>query len=252
MTALRLFRLVLALAAVAGLAALYLISAATAEAAASPRPKAPAARPPGQPPPPAQPPVPRPPLPRPGKPLPPPKPVVLRRLPAPVVIQQVTDLPAPPVIDGRDSGKEKACKVLRVAEDLTLTVDMGGREATGRLLGIEAAADPDGQAGSGPAARFLRNLVLGEFVYLAYDPVVEQQDEVGAYVAYVYRAPDRLCVNLELVRQGFAVAATDYEYQHQKTFAFYERKARADDKGLWERVKQAEAPAPPPAAPALP
>ena len=66
-------------------------------------------------------------------------------------------------------------------------------------------------------------------------------------MAYLYRAPDNLLVNLEVIRQGFGLAETDYYFDQQTAFRFYESKAQADDKGLWTLVEPS-APAPPPAA----
>ena len=49
------------------------------------------------------------------------------------------------------------------------------------------------------ASAFTRNLLLGEPVYLRFD--TDRTDKYGRLLAYLYRAPDGLFVNLEIVRQ---------------------------------------------------
>ncbi|MBE9547089.1 MAG: thermonuclease family protein, partial [Proteobacteria bacterium] len=62
-------------------------------------------------------------------------------------------------------------------------------------------------------------------------------DETGQAVAYLYRAPDGMLLNLEVIRQGYGLAADYYPYQHDKLFRFYQQKAQADGKGIWASVK---------------
>ena len=92
-------------------------------------------------------------------------------------------------------------------------------------------------------ARFLGNLLGGEYVHLKYDPSLAEKDEEGTVLAYLYRAPDGLFVNLEAIRQGFALAPRDYEFKHSKTFNYYEEKAQADLKGFWGRMQAGRPPA---------
>ena len=51
------------------------------------------------------------------------------------------------------------------------------------------------------ATAFTRNLLLGELVYLRFDG--DRTEKYGRLLAYLYRAPDGLFVNLEVVRQGY-------------------------------------------------
>jgi len=52
-------------------------------------------------------------------------------------------------------------------------------------------------------------------------------------VAYVYREPDGLLVNLELVRQGYGHALTEYPFDGLEQFIAAEREAREARRGLW-------------------
>ena len=80
---------------------------------------------------------------------------------------------------------------------------------------------------------FVRNPLLGELVYLEYDPQLAASDAEGIRVAYLHRAPDGLLVNLEIIRQGYGLAAEGYAFQHQDAFAAYQTRAQQIGKGIW-------------------
>ena len=81
------------------------------------------------------------------------------------------------------------------------------------------------------ASAFTRNLLLGESVYLRFD--VEQTDKYGRHLAYLYRVPDGLFVNLEIVRQGYGHAYTRFPFKHMELFKRYGDRARTAGKGLY-------------------
>lgn len=81
-------------------------------------------------------------------------------------------------------------------------------------------------------------MLIGEFVYLEYDDNIPEQDEDGQTVAYVYRAPEGLLINLEVIRQGFGLTPTEYQFEEQQTFRTYEEKAQTDGKGIWGVLKE--------------
>jgi len=253
----RVFKMILVALAVAGLGMLCAASVITSVDAAAPPPHPPAAHPL------AHPPAVHPAVPPPGvRPLLPPagvvrvvpalRPVVVRRVvtaPTTTVIKTVDDLPAVPSVD---TAKDAAYRVVRVGKDLTITLDMNGKDTPVRLLGVAQAEGMEGEGRGNPPMRFLRDLLTGEFVYVVYDSDLEQKDESGNLVAYLYRAPDRLLVNLEMVRQGFGVTADNYAFQYQKVLETYEQRAQADGRGLWGLAKRAAAGGPPPNAAAGP
>lgn len=94
---------------------------------------------------------------------------------------------------------------------------------------------------------FLHNLLAGERVWLVRADPTKQP---GADKYYVYRWPDRLLVNQEMVRQGYS------DTMHDKTapqavvraFTYWRDQARLYRKGIWSAEPQAAATAP--AAPA--
>jgi micrococcal nuclease len=62
----------------------------------------------------------------------------------------------------------------------------------------------------------------------------ERRDRYGRLLAYVYRQPDRLFVNAELVRRGYATVLTiPPNVAHAGEFLALERSARRAGRGLW-------------------
>ena len=78
---------------------------------------------------------------------------------------------------------------------------------------------------------FLKNLLKGEAVNLRFGN--EERGKYGKLLAYVYRAPDGMFVNLEIVRQGYGHAYTKFPFKHMEIFREYEKKTRQIGKGLW-------------------
>ena len=130
-----------------------------------------------------------------------------------------------------------AAPVVRVVDGDTVVLMLNGEETTVRLIGVDAPESPDAQRPFEPygreASQFLTNLLKGETVYLEYRPGGDRLDDYGRTLAYLYRAPDGLFVNLEIVRQGYGRAYTHFPFQHMEAFRFYERRAREAEKGLW-------------------
>ncbi len=159
---------------------------------------------------------------------------VIRPAPRPLVVRRVTDLRPVPVLPAETIRQATAYKVVRIDEGHTPVLLMDGKATPVRMLGVDPAA-PEGAKPSltEQVDRFYRNLLVGEWVYLEGDDSVAETDESGTRVAYLHRAPSGLPVNLEAIRQGYALAAAGYDYKHKALFEFYESKARADDKGIW-------------------
>lgn len=162
--------------------------------------------------------------------------------------KSMTDSPSYKVVSVEDNG-------------LTIVVDVDGQETKVRMIGLaepqDNANDQDDSSRrpKGPGSRignrggpgrgaprlptdiFLRNLLQGEEVYIVYDSMVEEQDEDGKYVAYVYRAPDGMLLNTEVLRQGFSVVDPNYDFTEKDTFLYYQDKAQKAQKGLWNKSR---------------
>jgi len=137
----------------------------------------------------------------------------------------------PPAIPRPDFSRSQSCPVLRVVSGDTIIVRVDQTSQRIGLIGIDA---PPLSKPFGPAARqYLRDLLAGEQVYIEYATESPEADRAGRYAANVYRAPDGLWVNLELVRQGYAQVAPEPRFAHQALFEHYAARAKELKKGQW-------------------
>lgn len=141
--------------------------------------------------------------------------------------------------DRRPAASRAEAVVVRVVDGDTIVARLGdGREERVRYIGVDT---PESVKPSTPVQCFAKaasgenaRLVEGRRVRLVGD--VERRDRYGRMLAYVYRAPDRLFVNAELVRRGFARPATfPPNVRFAGRFAALARQARAAGRGLWSR-----------------
>lgn len=167
------------------------------------------------------------------------------------------EVSAIPEIESPDFSRLTPCRVIRMIDDDAIVVDSRKREATVRLIGVDT---PETVPPSKPAQyygkearRFTRNLLKGEQVYLIVDAQAGRTDKYDRQLAYVYRAPDGLFVNAEIIRQGYGRAYTRTPFKHLGQFRQLQRFARQAKKGLWSKEEKATVavPAAPPAAPAV-
>lgn len=127
-------------------------------------------------------------------------------------------------------------RVTRIVDGDTIVVG----DETVRLIGIDT---PETKKPGTPVQCFGRaataettRLVDGERVRLVLD--VEKRDRYGRLLAYVYRRSDDRFVNAELVRRGFAGAATyPPNVEHAERFRRLEREAREAGRGLWSACR---------------
>lgn len=119
----------------------------------------------------------------------------------------------------------------------TLRVD---RREKVRLIGVDT---PETKRPTKPvqyfgkeASQFTRREVEHRFVTLKFDRY--QRDKYGRLLAYVYRQPDRFFLNAELIKQGYGFAYTRFPFKHMEEFRQYEREARNEGRGLWQREKK--------------
>lgn len=85
------------------------------------------------------------------------------------------------------------------------------------------------------AKNFNRQLVEGKPVRLEFD--VQQKDRYNRILAYVYR--DDLMVNLEMLRQGYALIFTHPpNVRYMKEFLNAQKEARENRRGLWADLEK--------------
>jgi micrococcal nuclease len=145
------------------------------------------------------------------------------------------DLPSYPQVE---FSSFKPCPVVRVVDGDTVIVNLEGKDERVRLIGVDT---PETVHPSRPveeygreASLFTKNLLTGEQVYLVYDKGSLSRDRYDRILAYLFRAPDGLFVNLEIVRQGYGHAYTRYPFKYLDLFRAYEKHARESGKGLWQ------------------
>lgn len=109
----------------------------------------------------------------------------------------------------------------------SITLKIAGRDVAVRLAGINAGADD-------PAAiDYLERLLGAEEVYVEWSETPAAAKDVKSRSAFVFRAPDGLHVNLELIRQGYTKAQPAMDGDDGKLFHFYEHRAKLAKKGIW-------------------
>ncbi len=127
--------------------------------------------------------------------------------------------------------------VSRVVDGDTVELLVDGVPLKVRLIGLDTPEtvhpqQPVEHYGK-EASTFTRNLLRGESVYLIRGQ--EKVDRYGRTLGYLYRAPDGLFVNAEIIRQGYGHAYTMYSFREDLMVRFkdLENRARKAGKGLW-------------------
>ena len=127
--------------------------------------------------------------------------------------------------------------VTEVVDGDTLHVRLGHTVEKVRLIGIDT---PETHKPNTPVECFgkeatkalERLLPRGTPVYLERD--AEARDRYGRLLAYVYRSKDRLFINLEMTRAGFAASYTyPPNVAHADEFVAAAGDARDAGRGLW-------------------
>jgi micrococcal nuclease len=136
-------------------------------------------------------------------------------------------------------GPPGSATVAHVVDGDTIRARIAGREERVRLIGIDT---PESVKPGTPvqcfalaaSARTKALLPEGTAVRLVRD--VEERDQYGRLLAYVYRARDDLFVNLVLAREGYAVALTiPPNVAHADEFVAAASDAREHGRGLWSQ-----------------
>lgn len=132
----------------------------------------------------------------------------------------------------------KAHRVIRAIDAQTLLLWLDGKPTAVQLIGVET---PRGVllAGSAEQADLRAVSVLDRWLE-GRDVILEMDSQVpvdpfGRRSAYVYLAPDGLCVNRELVRQGVARVIDGASFQHAGVFRTLEEEARLLERGIWAK-----------------
>lgn len=149
----------------------------------------------------------------------------------------VTDLPVAQPVPLPDLASLSLADVIHVIDGDTVVLRWDGQERKCRLWGVDTpeTVDPDRpiQPYGPEASRFLQNLLIGERVRVAVNQDGKQQDDFERLLVYLFRDPDGLFVNLEILRQGYGRAYTAVPFPYLDIFRLYETRARLTRKGMW-------------------
>ncbi|HEY6531688.1 MAG TPA: thermonuclease family protein [Acidimicrobiales bacterium] len=139
-------------------------------------------------------------------------------------------------------------RIVKVVDGDTIEVDVAGRHERVRLIGIDTPETKDPRTpvecfGAEASARAAELLPPGTEVRLVSD--VEERDRYDRVLAYVYRLPDELFVNLALARDGFADLLTiPPNVAHTDELRAAVSDARREQRGLWPACGGIDTPVP--------
>ena len=133
-----------------------------------------------------------------------------------------------------DFSHDTAYPVLKVIDGDTIKIEYEGQVESVRLIGVDTPetvhptkpVEPFGPA----ASAFTTNLLAGKKVYLRFGE--ERRDAYDRMLAYVFREPDGLFVNLELICRGYG-RLSSFEHKYMKQFQQCQERAQETRKGLW-------------------
>lgn len=150
------------------------------------------------------------------------------KFPVPIPIPTPTTTPIPTSL----SATSESFKVTRVVDGDTIEIE-GGEKV--RYLGIDTPETVDPrkpvQCFGIEASKKNKELVEGKTVRLEKD--ITDRDKYSRLLRYVWVGD--LFINLELVKQGFAISYTyPPDVKYQKEFLAAEREAKEAERGLWE------------------
>lgn len=133
--------------------------------------------------------------------------------------------------------KSVAYRVSRVVDGDTIVIAMNGAQEKVRLIGVDTpeTVHPRKQVQyyGKEASRFTKDLLTGKEVWLEFERGGMSRDRYGRALAYVYRVPDGMFVNAEIIRLGYGHAYTRFPFKYMEEFRRYEREAREAGRGLW-------------------
>jgi micrococcal nuclease len=116
--------------------------------------------------------------------------------------------------------------------------DASGQNIKFRPIGFDAPEESNFGKPAEPyneeATVYLMSLIKDKILFVEYD--VDQQDRWGRHLVYVY-LEDGTFVNAEMLRSGWAVAATyPPNIKHSELFYQMQREAREKGRGMWGKA----------------
>ncbi|MGB8225588.1 MAG: thermonuclease family protein [Sedimentisphaerales bacterium] len=149
------------------------------------------------------------------------------------VAVSVQNFEVPAIEEKPDLSKLKPSPVIKTINSNTIVIVQDGNEATICLTGVERPSAAQSANAADLADKFVSNLLKGESVYVAADQQQKQTDPNSCMATYIYRSPDGLFVNAEIIRQGYGLAAMKSLFKYMNQFHRLELFARQAGKGVW-------------------
>jgi len=125
-------------------------------------------------------------------------------------------------------------EVLEVVDGDTFKIMWEDREFTVRLLGVDTpeTVHPSKSVEyfGEEASTYLKNIIQDKTIRLEFEE--RKMDAYGRLLAYVF--VEGQLVNAEIIREGYGVAYTRFDFNKRSEFERYEAEAREAGRGLWE------------------
>lgn len=157
-----------------------------------------------------------------------------KKLPA---TQSVTQQKTSTKTESQQAVKRVAATLVRIIDGDTLEVFSENMQEKVRLLGINSpeTVDPNKPVGCfGPeAAQYIKSLLeINKHIFLQKDLYAPDRDQYGRLLRYVYNEQNAF-INVEMVKNGYALAYTPGALEHFSEIRYYEKQARDENRGLW-------------------
>lgn len=145
------------------------------------------------------------------------------------------------VVDGDTLELEGGARVRLIGVDTPEKWESDKRERDAARAGLTEAQVAEFGEG---ASRFAKDLCKGKLARIEYEStnaLTKHRDRYGRYLAYVYLVDpgdakaEHVCLNRELVRQGYARHTTYVRNEAiKKEYRELEKQARNEKRGLWK------------------
>jgi len=132
-------------------------------------------------------------------------------------------------------------RVVEVIDGDTIKVDIEGEIETVRLVGLDTPeiahpGNPQDDYFGPEAARYARQLLENQLVYLIPEPMQSNRDKYNRLLRYVF-LEDGTLINAKLVAEGYAYNYIYEPFQFMKQFDYLEKQAKENKLGLWSGEK---------------
>lgn len=137
---------------------------------------------------------------------------------------------------GGDVPARELFEVVKVIDGDTVTLKMGEKNETVRLIGIDTPETNDVRTGVqcfGAEATSYMKKIIGKRVALEKDAGQGERDKYDRLLAYLF-AENGMHLNKKMIEEGYAYEYTyDEAYKYQKEYKAVEAAAKEAERGLW-------------------